>query len=261
MRVQDAETHIQALRGAALLQGHSARFVDQAISKGRLQYFAVLNEVTNGQRPLYRPREFRRQQRGVHRRVSKPGLACIWASASHCGAIERFVNERLRIRNLREVLQFDQRSGPSLIELMVPTAYRLGPPPCQRNGCLVCIGRDLPFHPVPEIAHYKELPCNLYDFVYLAWCSLCTPPVFYVGQTGNPAWHRVDGHFYRGALREHMDHCHNEAPCFRFLLISTSRQYTSRRLCETNEGRWLKSLLHPERARCLNSGIDYVPLW
>jgi hypothetical protein len=235
---QDAISPIEDLFNAGRRQGHTRRFLQQAIAKGRERWMAVLQQVQDGLRPLYRNRSYRIARRGLRKRVSKPGLPTIWVRSDSDHQLHDRMKRWLTELNLTRWLQVGCTSGPSLIKLCRRSELQA---PAEHNNetCLICLGNDLEPAPMPDLPptlQARPLKCHQSNCVYLWMCTKCRDlhrhPAFYVGQTRYPAKGRC-GEQHRqpsSAIFQHQQEVHDGEPCGKFFCLHQSNGHEVHRL-------------------------------
>jgi len=260
----DAEDPIAALHAAGMEQGHSRGFMNRAVADGRSLHVQILIRVANGERPLWRSRVFRLQQRGhIRKPLAKPGAATIWTTAERDLTTSKLLKRWINELGLRAWLQVGHRRGPTLLDLCTRSSLRR-PPPHNHPTCLVCAGAQLHIDLPPELQFCRPLECYTRNVTYMAICTLCPTPCFYVGETGGPGFarcgsdHRTD---IRSAVYQHQHDVHGGITCWKFYCLQrSSGNSTHRRLCESMATRELAHSLQG-RLLCLNDMSRLVRLF
>jgi hypothetical protein len=193
--------------------GHTRRFWDKCEHDARDVLFRERNHIAVGLRPQFRSMAYRIAQKRDRKLTTKPGPPTIWGCADADGRLNSFMKRTLRQLDLCDVIQYSEKAGPTLLDLVTRTPFKQDNS-CPLQECMVCHGNTLPYNG-PQ--RYKRvLDCKQSDVVYYAHCVLCN--WHYTGESMNPLNVRVQGHRYDAdsAVYRHMNNVHGGDWCLIF---------------------------------------------
>ena len=181
--------------------GYNRRFRSQVVHGSLAAYQCRLRQADEGSRPLFRPREYRREER-EEAKLLKEGSwfkkgseqeakAVIFVTATPASELARSITRRLR--EAKVPVRVAEKSGPKISQLLVKTDP-FHQDVCDRANCLVCTTRD------PSAKGRSN--CHKEGVTYSLECQQEGCGGIYIGESATTAFVRGSEHSYQYGLHK-----------------------------------------------------------
>ena len=181
--------------------GYPARFRSQVVHGSLSAYQCRLRQDKEGLRPLYRPRNYNREERELAKLSKKDNwfrtggegvrpMAVLFVTATPNSELAKKVNNRLKEAKIP--IRVAEKSGPKLSQQLMKTNPHQSDI-CSRSGCLVCSSRT-------DSTKGKS-NCWKEGITYSLECCSCPEGKgVYLGETATTAFIRGREHTYQYKL-------------------------------------------------------------
>ena len=259
--------YMQRMKDAGYSEGYRKRILQQALSI----YDSKIREEREGQRPVYRPKSWQKEERKKKKRESKHEwatkggcIAPIFVPASPGGELARRMKEVTKEEGEKKgKIRFKiVEMGGNTLKRELQRSNPLATPGCSKVDCMGC-----------RKQRGEGGQCMRNNINYEIECQLCksTTPTIYIGETSRNLYTRGGEHLQRSGkedsfMRKHMEERHlGEEEDFVAKVTHTNKDCLTRQVREgvlirrsnkeimNSKTEWFQPPLYRIRSEIINS--------
>ena len=249
--------------------GYGERYRKSILEQALAIYDRKKEEERNGQRPVYRPKSWQKEERRKKKRESKHDwstkggyIAPIFVPSSPRGELARRMKKVAEKERKKEIHFKIVEMGGRTLKSELQRSNPLSTPGCEKSDCMAC-----------RKERGKGGQCRRNNINYEIECQLCknTAPTTYIGETARNLYTRGGEHLQRSNaeesfMRRHMQEKHaGEEEDFRAKVTHTNKDCLTRQVREgvlirrsrkeimNTRSEWFQPPLYRIRSELINS--------